>query len=334
MAQTELGKHMTDVVTTAIGYTPDRRALVLFDTQSALARLLTDAYREALPDAAFVDFNETTPEEALRLLNAHGQDDLVVLVQSGSFRLNEFRLRVELFKLGIKVVEHGHLGRIPAEEIPAYVDALAYDASYYRPLGRKLKEHIDAASTIVVESEGGGVLTYEGGFEDVKLNIGDYTGMKNVGGQFPIGEVFTEPKDLTRVNGTVALYAFGNKEFRVEVPDKTMMVTVKEGMIVGVEDATTSFNEVLTQIQEDETLTVRELGFGMNRAFTRTRRVIDVGAYERMCGIHLSLGGKHAIYAKPGFSRKHSRHHVDVFAAVTRVLVDGRIVYENGAYTV
>ncbi len=331
---TELGKHMSDVVTTAMGYTTDRRALVLFDTQSALARLLTDAYREAIPGAEFVDFNDTTPEDALHLLNTHGQDDLVVLVQSGSFRLNEFRLRVELFKLGIKVIEHGHMGRIPAEEIPAYIDALAYDASYYRPLGRKMKELVDAASTIVVESEGGGVLIYEGEFEDVKLNIGDYTGMKNVGGQFPIGEVFTEPKDLTRVNGTVALYAFGNKEFRVEAPESPVMVAVKEGMIVDVQNATDSFKEVLAQIQEDETLTVRELGFGMNRAFTRERRVTDVGAYERMCGVHMSLGAKHAIYAKPGFSRKHSRHHVDVFVAVTRVLVDGHVVYQDGMYTV
>jgi hypothetical protein len=334
MSNGTLGGHMKDVVFTAMEYTPEHRALVLFDTHSALARRITEAYREAIPEATFVDFHETTPEEALRALNSYGQDDLVVLVQSGSFRLNEFRLRVELFKLGIKVIEHGHVGRIPTEEILAYEDALAYDASYYRTLGPKMKALVDAASTIVVESEGGGVLTYEGGFEDTKLNIGDYTGMKNVGGQFPIGEVFTEPKELVRVNGTVSLYAFGNKEFRVEVPERPMMVTVKEGMIVGVEDATASFNEVLAQIQEDETLTVRELGFGMNRAFTRTRRVIDVGAYERMCGVHLSLGGKHAIYAKPGFSRKHSRHHVDVFADVTRVLIDGRVVYENGAYIV
>lgn len=328
---TKLAQEISNTVTIAMEHTSAHRAFVLYDAQSELSRALVEAYREAVPEAQFVDFDATTPGDALHMLNVHGKDDLVVLIQSGSFRLNEFRLRIELFKLGMKVIEYGHLGRIPSEQIATYLDALSYDATYYRPLGRALKAKIDAASTIVVETEGG-VLTYEGGFEDTKLNIGDYSGMKNVGGQFPIGEVFTEPKDLTRVNGTVALYAFGDRQFRVHAPPVPFVVKVVEGLIVESEGMPESFKEVLDQIRADEPVTVRELGFGLNRGFTREKRVSDVGAYERMCGIHLSLGAKHAIYAKPGFSRKQSKHHVDVFAAVTRVLVDGEVVYENGAY--
>jgi hypothetical protein len=53
-----------------------------------------------------------------------------------------------------------------------------------------------------------------------------------------------------------------------------------------------------------------------------------------MCGIHLSLGAKHAVYPKPGFSRRAGRHHVDVFAATESVRLDGETVFRAGAWTV
>ncbi len=55
----------------------------------------------------------------------------------------------------------------------------------------------------------------------------------------------------------------------------------------------------------------------------------DIGAYERMCGIHISLGAKHAIYNKPGLKRKEGKYHVDMFVDVTRVTVDGAILFTN-----
>jgi len=62
--------------------------------------------------------------------------------------------------------------------------------------------------------------------------------------------------------------------------------------------------------------------------------VDDIGTYERMCGIHLSLGAKHGVYAKPGFKRKDARYHIDVFVVTDAVYLDGERVYENGAWTV
>jgi hypothetical protein len=53
-----------------------------------------------------------------------------------------------------------------------------------------------------------------------------------------------------------------------------------------------------------------------------------------MCGIHLSLGSKHAIYAKPGLSRRKTKFHVDVFVAVDQVEIDGEVVFSGGAYRV
>ncbi len=260
--------------------------------------------------------------------------DLVVLVETSRFLLAAHRFRIELFARGLKVVEHPHLGRIQENEIETYVDSLAYDGAYYRTLGPELKRRIDRASTARLVGRSGSLL-YDGPLEGAKLNIGDYAGQTNVGGQFPIGEVFTESRDLARVSGTVELFAFGAKDFSVNEPDRAIRLTVEQGKVVAADGAPPEFDSILDEIRNGEgEVCLRELGFGMNRAFTRERRVSDVGSYERMCGIHLSLGGKHAIYAKPGFSKKRVKYHVDVFAAIERAEIDGETVYQDGKYTV
>lgn len=328
-----LEKNLRDVVFTAIGYAPPARALIVYDRESPLATLLTDAYAAVLPDASLLDFSSTTPDAVRAAMDAMSPGDLVVMVQSTSFRLNEFRFRIELFKRGLAVIEHPHVARIVGDERQTYVDALAYDAAYYRTVGPKIKAHIDAAKRIVVSCDGA-ELVYETAFETAKLNIGDYSGMTNRGGQFPIGEVFTEPVDLAGVNGTVKLFAFGGADFRVTIPEEPVLVVIKEGKIVETPNAPESFLSILEQIKTEEELWVRELGFGMNRALTRHRFLCDVGSYERMCGIHLSLGAKHTIYAKPGFPKRTSRFHVDVFADVKTVTIDGVTVFKDGAYCV
>jgi hypothetical protein len=105
--------------------------------------------------------------------------------------------------------------------------------------------------------------------------------------------------------------------------------------VVDSVDATPEFREVLDIIRRDEgEVWVRELGFGLNRAFTRERRVSDIGTYERMCGIHLSLGAKHGVYPKPGFKRKDARYHIDVFAVTDAVYLGDERVYADGAWIV
>ena len=79
---------------------------------------------------------------------------------------------------------------------------------------------------------------------------------------------------------------------------------------------------------------MRELGFGMNRAFSFERTVSDVGAFERMCGVHLSLGAKHMSYNKPNIKKRAARQHVDVFVHTDSVTLDGEVIYQGGAWTV
>ena len=327
-------QHLRDVLLYAFKHSNAHAAVVVFDTQCELSLILTEAYRRCLPDAKFIDFGTSSPEQVLAILAPLLASDLVVLIQSTNFRMDAFRIRVELFKRDLKVIEHPHLARMQGQEALTYIDSLAYDPAYYRGVGNALKNLIDAASSGVVDS-GGERLVFASPFESAKLNVGDYTEMKNVGGQFPIGEVFTEAKDLEAVNGRVRIFVFGDTSFSVNKPATPITLIVLKGQVIGVENSTPEFDKVIANIRADEGVVwVRELGFGMNRAFSKDRMVSDIGSYERMCGIHLSLGAKHGIYGKPNFKRGDGRHHVDVFAVTESVLLDDQVVYRDGTWRV
>lgn len=327
-------RHVRDILALAILHDATQRAIVVFDSRCELARALTESYRRSLPTASFVDFDAVSPAAILEALATLAPSDLVVLIQSTSFRLDAFRIRVELFKREVKVIEHPHLSRMRGDEALHYLESLAYDPAYYRVVGNALKARIDRASSGMVDS-GGERLIFGSAFESAKLNIGDYSGMKNIGGQFPIGEVFTEACDLEAVNGRVRIFVFGDTAFTVNKPDRPITLVVTKGRISDAIDATPEFEKVLDNIRADEgEVWLRELGFGMNRAFSKDRFVSDIGTYERMCGIHLSLGAKHGVYNKPNFKRSVVRHHVDVFAVTEAVYLDDDVVYRDGAWLV
>lgn len=329
-------KHTRDILSLAFQHTSAQKALIVFDRQCELAVLLAEAYGRSLPDAERVCFDEVTPETVLAGFDALKASDLVILIQSGNFRLNDFRIRVELFKRGLKVIEHPHLNRMEGNQVLYYIDALAYDPGYYRVVGKSLKDRLDQAKEGVIDS-GGEKLIFSSGFEPAKLNVGDYSGMKNAGGQFPIGEVFTEAKDLEAVNGRVRIFAFGDTSFKVNKPEKPVTLTVVKGRVTDVSETTPEFDQVLANIRRDEgDVWLRELGFGLNRAFTRERIVNDIGTYERMCGVHLSMGAKHTLYKKPEFDIHHktARHHIDLFAVTESVTLDGVRVYRDGIWQI
>src|SRR5438105_12232289 len=101
--------HVRDILSLALLHTPEHASLVIFDSMSTLSKTLTEAYKRILPDAAFMDFNTITSEEIFAAFKQLSPFDLVVLIQSTNFRLNDFRIRVELFEQSLKVIEHPHL---------------------------------------------------------------------------------------------------------------------------------------------------------------------------------------------------------------------------------
>jgi aminopeptidase len=332
-------KNINELLLHVFKHAAPHKAVVVFDMGCELSKALTQAYMRCLPDAQFIDFDKHTPDVVLVVLAGLVMSDLVVLIQSTNFRLEAFRIRVELFKRGLKVIEHPHLSRMLGAEVGYYIDALAYDPLYFRGVGERLKVIIDQAQHGCLDSGGDQFpdarLMFCSAFESAKLNVGDYSEMQNVGGQFPIGEVFTEAFDLEAVHGRVRIFAFGDTQYRVNRPDNPITLIVESGQVVATEDSTLQFDAVLANIRADEQVVwLREIGFGLNRAFTKDRSVSDIGSYERMCGVHLSLGAKHGVYGKPNFKRGDGKYHIDVFAVTECVTLDEQVVYLNGAWRV
>ncbi|MEK7452010.1 MAG: hypothetical protein AAB664_01615 [Patescibacteria group bacterium] len=152
-------KHLTDIVKDAILLQSTEHALVIFDTIAPLTKIITEGYRNVFeksrnsgpdPNCEFLDFDSTTPEEVIQKLRSLKAGDLVVLVQSMNFRLNEFRIRIELFARGLKTIEHVHLARIQEPQFPVYIEALAYEKDFYHTVGHGLKNRLDTCSKIVV----------------------------------------------------------------------------------------------------------------------------------------------------------------------------------------
>ncbi len=326
-------QHVRDILTQTVMHSPTQSAVIIYDTDCPLAVALTEAYRRVLPAGTFIDFVNVLPADIFAAFKILRPADLVVLIQSTSFRLQDFRIRIELFEQSLKVIEHPHLSRMCGVEQFYYIESLAYDADYYRGIGQALKKIIDTTNQAIVESAGERLVF--GALEPAKLNIGDYTGMKNTGGQFPIGEVFTEARELESVNGRARIFAFADTKFTVNKPTKPITIVVTQGRVTDVIDSSPEFDNVLAAIRAAEgEIWLRELGFGMNRAFTRDRTVSDIGTYERMCGIHLSLGSKHGVYKKSNFKTRNTWFHVDVFAETEFVYLDDVIVYKNRAWCV
>jgi len=327
-------KHLRDILMHSIKYTSAHSAIVVWDAQCELALAMTEAYRRCLPGATFIEFNSMTPQTVLAAFEQLTPGDLVVLIQSTSFRLDAFRIRVELFKRSFKVIEHPHLARLPGAEGIIYFDSLAFDRDYYCGVGNALKARIDSARMGIIDS-GGEKLVFALGFEPAKLNVGDYSTMQNVGGQFPIGEVFTEAKDLEAVNGRIRISFFGDTSFTVNKPNNPITLVITKGRVTDVIDSTPEFDRVLANIRiDDGEVWLRELGFGLNRAFSQDRIVSDIGTFERMCGVHLSLGSKHALFNKPNINKRTAKHHVDVFAITESVILDNEVIYRDGAWLV
>ena len=324
-------KNLTEVVRDAICLKDSEQALVIFDDEAPLTKILVEGYRRALPHGDFLDFATTTSEQVLARINALKVGDAVILVQSTNFRLNEFRLRIELFNRGLKTIEHMHLSRMSEDQFETYIDTLAYDPNFYRPLGNALKVKLDAASEIVVECAGT-KLTYAAPMEDSKLNVGDYSDMKNVGGTFPIGEVFTETQDFDAVNGDALVFAYANSDHYVQIVEPFRVHIEKS--ILTAPDAPEEFQKILDLIRADEDIIVREFGLGLNPAVGKHALINDITAFERMRGLHISLGEKHTIYPKPGLKRKTGRYHIDIFIDIERILVDGEPIFKDGNYTV
>jgi hypothetical protein len=145
--------------------------------------------------------------------------------------------------------------------------------------------------------------------------------MDNIGGTFPIGEVFTEAKDFSSMNGSIYIYGFADRTFNISFYEP-FRLDIQQGIVTGYgENTPQEFIEVLDLIKTYERPLIREIGFGLNRAITKQRPLGDITAYERILGMHMSLGEKHSVYKKPGITVHKTKFHVDLFLCIENVTV-------------
>jgi aminopeptidase len=323
--------NIRNILDLSIQHIPTEKSLVIYDTQNGLTRILLEAYRVALPSAKFVDFDTLSKAEILEEFEQLKASDLVVLLQSSNFRLDDFRIRLHLFNKKFKVIEHMHLYRNDEVNWDVYVDSLRYDKQWYHTMGHTLHAKLSSTNQLNIIS-GNSELTVKGGLEIPKLNIGDYTAMDNIGGTFPIGEVFTESKDFAQMNGAIKVYAFASQDFTISFHEP-FDVQIEKGLIVGYgENTPQDFKDIVEVVKQYERPLIREIGFGLNRAITKERYLGDITAFERILGMHISLGEKHSVYKKPDIRTNKSKFHIDLFLQIDQVICDEEVIFEDGEY--
>jgi hypothetical protein len=319
--------NIEDILKYSVKLEPKNKVLIISDYDFELTNILSQAYKNALQkfenSVSFYNFKEISTEgndRVIKLFDELSEGDLVVLIQSGSFRLNDFRIRIYLFSKKLKVIEHLHLYRNSPEVFDVYINSLNYDEeerNWYQSMKNKLIYGLSEATKISLKTSKS--LLEVGPVEIPKINIGDFTGMQNIGGTYPIGEVFTEAKDFESMNGSIYIYGFADREFNIKFFDP-FRVDIQNGLIAGYgANAPKDFIDVLEFVKMTERPLIREIGFGLNRAITKERPLGDITAYERIQGIHLSLGEKHSVYKKKGITAAKARFHVDLFLCVDEI---------------
>ena len=157
-------------------------------------------------------------------------------------------------------------------------------------------------------------------------------------------EVFSESRDLSKVNGQMSIWAYPSLSKTLEVPPEPIVLTIKNGLLqfdpengIYPKNSTETFNQLLTLIRDGEgEICVREFGLGLNEGMGKNALVADIFAFERQHGMHISLGKKHNVYKTGTIKAKQTRFHIDVFVDVKTITVldDNTRLFDDGQYLI
>jgi leucyl aminopeptidase (aminopeptidase T) len=307
----------------------------MYDTECSLAKLLSDTYQQEIKSHQHKAINfptvaESVVEEAVASLPEHS---LVILVQSLSFRMTKHRLRADLFRAGHMVIEHARLSRNNDDEIQNYIDSLRYDTPYYVQATTAMEKLLQENTKLRIESGHDLILEIDSRLEKPLKNTGDFSDNPIVAAGFPIGEIFTEAKELDKMNGSVLVFGFPTLEHKTYFC-APFEVQIKDGCVVS-HNGPPLFAEILQLIASEEVnaaVQVREIGFGLNRGLGFTKTLHEPTAFERFAGMHFSLGLKHAMYAKKLGKKVYQKYHIDIFCKVKNVFIGDTQVMKEGEY--
>ncbi len=316
----------------------DKKVVLVYDLNSPLSRELSEAYIKNLEwnkSAVIVNFDEIDKDKLKQDLLSLEEDSTVILVQSTNFRLEDFRIRMSLYRAWVWCLEHNHLSYIKDDEIENYADSIEYKTPYYDKLSDKLKEISDKAKVLKIETNDGSILILEWAFEDMKQNTWNYS-WRERWGSFPIWENFSEIIDFKKANGELSIYAFPWDDLQVRFV-KPFKIEIKESLITCNDpNCPEEFRELLDKIAHDEDgeVLLRELWFWLNPWITRQKTLSDVNAYERIAWFHMSLWKKHGIYRKKFSKKVTQRYHIDIFPDVKTIWFDDKKIFEDEKYLI
>lgn len=333
LLQKKLQRVIPDILQKQMNIQGEKKILI-YDKKSRLSLLLANAYRRQMPEAEHVDFDTCDKKILREKLLSLPAGSTVILVQSKNFRLDAFRIRLQLFNNSVGCLEHTHLQYIDESEYETYIDALEYRGGYYEKLGAFLSEKLENCQTLEIFSRDNSLLTF-GKMEKGFLNHGHFWKQKNRGGGAICGEIFSEAKDFSSVNGEMLIKCYPGNDLRIIQCDPFRIQVTKSKITCDDPKCPSDFREnILERIskEEDEEVMMREAGFGLNPAISFKNPLSDVNAFERMSGFHISLGKKHQMYRQKMPKNIVQRYHVDIFADLKKICFDGRVVFIKGKY--
>jgi len=336
----QLQEHLHNILHQNYHINKDCFILLIYDTDSSLAKILSDTYLKEIQSNPHQTINfptvpESVVEEAISVLPAHS---LVILVQSLSFRMTKHRLRADLFRAGHMVIEHARLSLNNDDEIQNYTDSLKYDTPYYVEASTAIEALLQQNKKLRIESGDNGnnlVLDINSGFEKALKNTGDFSANPIVAAGFPIGEIFTEASELDKMNGSVLVFGFPTLEHKTHFC-APFEVQIKNGCVVS-HTGPTLFADILQRISSEEVnaaVQVREIGFGLNRGIGFGKTLHEPTSFERFAGMHFSLGLKHAMYAKKLGKKVYQKYHIDIFCKVNNVFIGDTQIMKEGKYVI
>jgi len=271
----------------------NKQIVLVYDLNSKLSIEVSNWYinnLEKLQNSLLINFDKINKQELKEKLLWLEKDSTVILVSSTNFRLDDFRIRLNLHNKWIWCLEHNHLGYIKNNEIENYADAILYKGDYYKKIWNKLKNMSDNANSMTFICFDNSTLKIEWWFEDMKMNTWNFQGKKRWW-SFPIWEVFTEAKDFNKVNWELSIYAFPDDKLQVEFT-KPFKIKIKNSMIICDDlNCPKKFKNNLNMISsfEDNEVMFRELGFWLNTWITREKPLSDINTFERISWFHISL---------------------------------------------
>jgi hypothetical protein len=311
--------------------------IVVYDLECELTKNIWEWYAENLKNrenSEVIIFEEIEAVVLKEKLMSLPEFSSVVLIQSRDFRLDDFRIRLNLHNKWVWCLEHNHLIYLKSGESDTYIDAIKYRWEEYNRLSNKFKDISDNAGTAKIVCHNWDTLEISGGFEDMKQNIWEY--WERRGSTLPLWENFSESKVFENVNWKLSVTCYPDSDMNIHFCE-AFTIEIKNSFITcSDEKCPEIFREFLERIarNEDNEVMMRELGFWLNPAITNKTPLNDVNAFERKAGFHISMWKKHGIFRKKLHRKVNQRFHIDVFPDVKEIFFDDMLIFSEGKYVI